>query len=35
LARQFADLSGKAAQLMGDYCEQVFFCCAGLKMRMK
>jgi adenosylcobinamide kinase/adenosylcobinamide-phosphate guanylyltransferase len=35
LARQFADLSGKAAQLMGEYCEQVYFCSAGLKMRMK
>jgi adenosylcobinamide kinase / adenosylcobinamide-phosphate guanylyltransferase len=35
LARQFVDLSGKAAQLMGQYCEQVFFCSAGLKMRMK
>jgi len=35
LARQFVDLSGKAAQLMGHYCDQVFFCSAGLKMRMK
>ncbi len=35
LARQFVDLSGKAAQLMGQYCDQVFFCCAGLKMKMK
>jgi adenosylcobinamide kinase / adenosylcobinamide-phosphate guanylyltransferase len=35
LARQFIDLSGKAAQLMGKYCEQVFFCSAGLKLRMK
>jgi adenosylcobinamide kinase/adenosylcobinamide-phosphate guanylyltransferase len=35
LARQFVDLSGKAAQLMGRYCDQVFFCSAGLKMRMK
>jgi adenosylcobinamide kinase/adenosylcobinamide-phosphate guanylyltransferase len=35
LARQFVDLSGKAAQLMGQYCDQVFFCSAGLKMRMK
>lgn len=35
LARQFVDLSGKAAQLMGQYCEQVFFCSAGLKMKMK
>lgn len=35
LARQFVDLSGKAAQLMGRYCDEVFFCSAGLKMRMK
>ncbi|MCX7100605.1 MAG: bifunctional adenosylcobinamide kinase/adenosylcobinamide-phosphate guanylyltransferase [Methylobacter sp.] len=35
LARQFIDLSGKAAQLMGQYCDQVFFCSAGLKVRMK
>jgi len=35
LARQFVDLSGKAAQLMGRHCDQVFFCSAGLKMKMK
>jgi adenosylcobinamide kinase/adenosylcobinamide-phosphate guanylyltransferase len=35
LARKFVDLSGKAAQLMGRHCDQVFFCSAGLKMRMK
>lgn len=35
LARQFVDLSGKAAQLMGQYCNEVFFCSAGLKIRMK
>ncbi len=35
LARQFIDLSGKAAQLMGQYCDQVFFCSAGLKIKMK
>lgn len=35
LARQFVDLSGKAAQLMGQHCEQVFFCTAGLKIKMK
>ena len=35
LARQFVDLSGKAAQLMGQYCDGVFFCSAGLKLRMK
>jgi adenosylcobinamide kinase/adenosylcobinamide-phosphate guanylyltransferase len=35
LARQFVDLSGKAAQLMGHYCDEVFFCSAGLKIKMK
>lgn len=35
LARQFVDLSGKAAQLMGRHCDKVFFCSAGLKMLMK
>lgn len=35
LARQFVDLSGKAAQLMGLHCDQVFFCSAGLTMKMK
>jgi adenosylcobinamide kinase/adenosylcobinamide-phosphate guanylyltransferase len=35
LARQFVDLSGKAAQLMGQYCDRVFFCSAGLKIQMK
>jgi adenosylcobinamide kinase/adenosylcobinamide-phosphate guanylyltransferase len=35
LARQYVDLSGKAAQLMGQYCDEVFFCSAGLKIRMK
>lgn len=35
LARQFVDLSGKAAQLMGQYCNEVFFCSAGLKIQMK
>lgn len=35
LARQFVDLSGRAAQLMAQHCDQVFFCNAGLKMQMK
>jgi adenosylcobinamide kinase/adenosylcobinamide-phosphate guanylyltransferase len=35
LARQFIDLSGRAAQLMGQHCKQVFFCSAGLKILMK
>jgi adenosylcobinamide kinase/adenosylcobinamide-phosphate guanylyltransferase len=35
LARQFVDLSGKAAQLMAHYCDEVYFCSAGLALRMK
>lgn len=35
LARRFVDLSGKAAQLLGQHCDEVFFCSAGLRMRMK
>jgi adenosylcobinamide kinase/adenosylcobinamide-phosphate guanylyltransferase len=35
LARQFVDLSGKAAQLMAHYCDEVYFCSAGLTLRMK
>ncbi|MEI7796295.1 MAG: bifunctional adenosylcobinamide kinase/adenosylcobinamide-phosphate guanylyltransferase [Methylococcaceae bacterium] len=34
LARQFVDLSGKASQLMARNCEQVYFCSAGLALRM-
>ncbi len=29
LARQFVDLSGKAAQIMGQGCNEVYFCSAG------
>ena len=35
LARQFVDLSGKAAQLMASYCDVVYFCSAGLALKMK
>ena len=35
LARQFVDLSGKAAQIIARYCDDVFFCSAGLKLKMK
>jgi adenosylcobinamide kinase/adenosylcobinamide-phosphate guanylyltransferase len=35
LARQFADISGKAGQLLGHYCDEVYFCAAGLNLRMK
>lgn len=35
LARQFIDLSGKASQLIAQHCEQVYFCSAGLSVKMK
>lgn len=35
LARQFADLSGRAAQLIADKCDRVFYCCAGLMLTLK
>ncbi|MDD5215003.1 MAG: bifunctional adenosylcobinamide kinase/adenosylcobinamide-phosphate guanylyltransferase, partial [Methylococcales bacterium] len=35
LARQFVDLSGRAAQIMAKNCDEVFFCSAGLKLKMK
>lgn len=35
LARQYVDVSGKAAQLIAAHCERVFFCSAGLTVRMK
>lgn len=35
LARRFVDLSGKAAQIMAKHCDDVFFCSAGLKLKMK
>lgn len=35
LARRFVDLSGRAAQLMGQLCDRVFFCSAGLMLTMK
>lgn len=35
LARKFVDLSGKAAQIMAKHCNEVFFCSAGLKLKMK
>jgi adenosylcobinamide kinase/adenosylcobinamide-phosphate guanylyltransferase len=34
LARQFVDLSGKASQLIAQHCNQVYFCSAGLALRM-
>ena len=35
LVRQYIDLSGKASQMLGAYCHEVYFCCAGLSMRLK
>lgn len=35
LARKFVDLSGKAAQIIAKNCNEVFFCSAGLKLKMK
>lgn len=35
LARQFSDLSGRAGQLMARYCDDVYFCSAGLALKMK
>ncbi|MEN8218065.1 MAG: bifunctional adenosylcobinamide kinase/adenosylcobinamide-phosphate guanylyltransferase [Pseudomonadota bacterium] len=35
LARQFVDLSGRAGQLLGQYCDEVYFCIAGIQLRLK
>lgn len=35
LARKFVDLSGRAGQLMAQHCELVYFCSAGLALKMK
>ncbi len=35
LARRFVDLSSRAAQIMAKNCDEVFFCSAGLKLKMK
>ena len=35
LARRFVDLSGKAAQIIAKNCQNVFFCSAGLAIKMK
>lgn len=35
LARQFVDISGKAGQLLGQYCDNVYFCSAGLLLPLK
>ena len=35
LARRFADLSGRIGQWLGERCDQVFFCAAGLPLQLK
>ncbi len=35
LARKFADIAGLAGQLLAKYCDEVYFCTAGLKQRFK
>ena len=35
LSRQFVDISGKAGQLLGQYCDNVYFCSAGLLLPLK
>jgi adenosylcobinamide kinase/adenosylcobinamide-phosphate guanylyltransferase len=35
LIRRYIDLSGKASQLLGSQCDHVFFCSAGLSLRLK
>ncbi|MBL7035504.1 MAG: bifunctional adenosylcobinamide kinase/adenosylcobinamide-phosphate guanylyltransferase [SAR324 cluster bacterium] len=35
LARKFADLSGKIAQLLGKACDEVNLCVAGLSVKLK
>ncbi|MEC7165792.1 MAG: bifunctional adenosylcobinamide kinase/adenosylcobinamide-phosphate guanylyltransferase [SAR324 cluster bacterium] len=35
LARHFADLSGRVGQWLGERCDQVFFCAAGLPLQLK
>ncbi|MBM4206672.1 MAG: bifunctional adenosylcobinamide kinase/adenosylcobinamide-phosphate guanylyltransferase [Gammaproteobacteria bacterium] len=35
LARRYVDLSGKAAQLLAEQCNQVYFCSAGLRFALK
>lgn len=35
LARTFVDLSGAAAQILGQACDRVMFCSAGLTIQMK
>ena len=35
LARRFIDISGRVAQLSAEACDEVYFCVAGLSLKMK
>lgn len=35
LARTFVDISGKAGQLLAQYCDEVYFCSVGLQQKIK
>jgi len=35
LAREYLDLSGKISQQLGEKCQEVYFCIAGLKQQLK
>jgi len=35
LGRSFIDISGKVSQLLGEFCDEVYFCIAGLSLNMK
>lgn len=35
LVRQYVDLSGRVAQLLAAQCDRVYFCSAGLKIKLK
>jgi len=35
LARQFIDISGAVSQLLGKHCNEVYFCSAGLSLKIK
>ena len=35
LARRFVDISGRVSQILGEQCDELYFCSAGLQMAMK
>ncbi len=35
LSREFVNISGRVSQLLGEYCEEVYFCIAGLVQKIK